>query len=159
MKKIFLVLATAALFAVSCNKEGDDNTVKPLEATFELTTDVAALPYGQPAEILGTATTEATLDSYTLTAVKKVAEEYVAVGEAQVLLLNTLIKRNIDRTVGPLEVRFLVLDSSGVRAERIAPKTSSSVALCFDKPYSKSKKFTCQAPPWEMGRGGARQRR
>ena len=84
MKKIFLVLATAALFAVSCNKEGDDNTVKPLEATFELTTDVAALPYGQPAEILGTATTEATLDSYTLTAVKKVAEEYVAVGEAQV---------------------------------------------------------------------------
>ncbi len=66
------------------NKEGgDDNKVKPLEATLELTTSVAELPYGQPTEILGTVTTTATLESYTLTAVKKVAEEYVAVGEAQ----------------------------------------------------------------------------
>ena len=85
MKKIFFALAAAALFAVSCNKDGgDDNTVKPLEATLELTTSVAELPYGQPAEILGTVTTAATLESYTLTAVKKVGEEYSAVGEAQV---------------------------------------------------------------------------
>ena len=84
MKKIFFALAAAALIAVSCNKEGgDDNKVKPLEATLELTTSVAELPYGQPTEILGTVTTTATLESYTLTAVKKVAEEYVAVGEAQ----------------------------------------------------------------------------
>lgn len=84
MKKIFFALAAAALFAVSCNKDGgDDNTVKPLEATLELTTSVAELPYGQPAEILGTVTTAATLESYTLTAVKKVGEEYTAVGEAQ----------------------------------------------------------------------------
>lgn len=84
MKKIFFALAAAALVAVSCNKEGgDDNKVKPLEATLELTTSVAELPYGQPTEILGTVTTTATLESYTLTAVKKVAEEYVAVGEAQ----------------------------------------------------------------------------
>ena len=84
MKKIFFALAAAALFAVSCNKDGgDDNTVKPLEATLELTTSVAELPYGQPAEILGTVTTAATLESYTLTAVKKAGEEYTAVGEAQ----------------------------------------------------------------------------
>ena len=84
MKKILFALAAAALVAVSCNKDGgDENTVKPLEATLELTTSVAELPYGQPTEILGTVTTTATLESYTLTAVKKVAEEYVAVGEAQ----------------------------------------------------------------------------
>ena len=57
--------------------------MKPLEATLELTTSVAELPYGQPAEILGTVTTAATLESYTLTAVKKAGEEYTAVGEAQ----------------------------------------------------------------------------
>ena len=85
MKKIFFALAAAALIAVSCNKEGgDDNKVKPLEATLELTTSVAELPYGEPAEILGTVTTTATLDSFTLTAVQKVGEEYSAVGEAQV---------------------------------------------------------------------------
>lgn len=85
MKKIFFALAAAALVAVSCNKDsGDDNKVKPLEATLELTTSVAELPYGQPAEILGTVTTAATLESYTLTAVQKVGEEYTAVGEAQV---------------------------------------------------------------------------
>lgn len=84
MKKILFALAAAALVAVSCNKDGgDENTVKPLEATLELTTEVAELPYGQPAEILGTVTTAATLESYTLTAVKKVGEEYTAVGEAQ----------------------------------------------------------------------------
>ena len=81
MKKIIFTLAAAAMVAVSCNKEGgNDNTVKPLEATLELTTEVAELPYGQPTEILGTVTTAATLESYTLTAVKKVGEEYVAVG-------------------------------------------------------------------------------
>ena len=85
MKKIFFALAAAALVAVSCNKEGgDDNKVKPLEATLELTTSVAELPYGQPTEILGTVTTAATLDSYTLTAVQKAGETYTAVGEAQV---------------------------------------------------------------------------
>ena len=85
MKKIFFALAAAALVAVSCNKEGgDDNKVKPLEATLELTTSVAELPYGQPTEILGTVTTAATLDSYTLTAVQKAGEAYTAVGEAQV---------------------------------------------------------------------------
>lgn len=85
MKKIFFALAAAALVAVSCNKAGgDDNKVKPLEATLELTTSVAELPYGQPTEILGTVTTAATLDSYTLTAVQKAGEAYTAVGEAQV---------------------------------------------------------------------------
>ena len=88
MKKILFALAAAALVAVSCDKTPDggevDNTPKPLEATLELTTDVAELPYGQPAEILGTVTTAATLESYTLTAVQKNGEEYVAVGEAQV---------------------------------------------------------------------------
>ena len=84
MKKIFFALAAAALVAVSCNKEGGDDKVKPLEATLELTTSVAELPYGEPAEILGTVTTTATLDSFTLTAVQKVGEEYSAVGEAQV---------------------------------------------------------------------------
>ena len=84
MKKNLFALAAAALGAVSCNKDGgDENTVKPLEATLELTTEVAELPYGQPAEILGTVTTAATLESYTLTAVKKAGEEYTAVGEAQ----------------------------------------------------------------------------
>ena len=84
MKKILFALAAAALVAVSCNKDGgDENTVKPLEATLELTTEVAELPYGQPAEILGTVTTAASLESYTLTAVKKAGEEYTAVGEAQ----------------------------------------------------------------------------
>ena len=88
MKKILFALAAAALVAVSCDKTPDggevDNTPKPLEATLELTTDVAELPYGQPTEILGTVTTAATLESYTLTAVQKNGEEYVAVGEAQV---------------------------------------------------------------------------
>ena len=86
MKKIFFALAAAAMVAVSCNKDGGDdkNKVKPLEATLELTTSVAELPYGEPAEILGTVTTTATLDSFTLTAVQKVGEEYSAVGEAQV---------------------------------------------------------------------------
>ena len=88
MKKILFALAAAALVAVSCDKTPNggevDNTPKPLEATLELTTDVAELPYGQPTEILGTVTTAATLESYTLTAVQKNGEEYVAVGEAQV---------------------------------------------------------------------------
>ena len=64
--------------------------------------------------------------------------------------------RNIDRTVGPLEVRFLVLDSFAMWGERIAPKTSSSVAIGFDKPYSKSRKFACQAPPLGDGQGEER---
>ena len=86
MKKILFALAAAALVAVSCNKEGGDDTnkVKPLEATLELTTTVSELPYGQPTEILGSVTTTATLESYTLTAVKKAGEAYEAVGEAQV---------------------------------------------------------------------------
>ena len=86
MKKILFALAAMALVAVSCNKDGGDDTTKetPLEATLELTTEVAELPYGEPFEVTGTVTTTATLDSYVLTAVKKVAEaEYVAVGEAQ----------------------------------------------------------------------------
>ena len=83
MKKTIFALAALALVFVSCNKDGGDDKVKPLDATLELTTSVAELPYGQPAEILGTVTTAATLESYTLTAVKKVGEEYTAVGEAQ----------------------------------------------------------------------------
>ena len=85
MKKILFALAAMAIVAVSCEKNPDEGgaTAKPLEATLELTTELAALPYGQPTEILGTITTEATLESYILTAVKKSGEEYVAVGEAQ----------------------------------------------------------------------------
>ena len=86
MKKTLFALAALALVAVSCKKDGGDDTAKetPLEATLELTTEVAELPYGEPFEVTGTVTTTATLDSYVLTAVKKVAEgEYVAVGEAQ----------------------------------------------------------------------------
>ena len=86
MKKTLFALAALALVAVSCKKDGGDDTTKetPLEATLELTTEVAELPYGEPFEVTGTVTTTATLDSYVLTAVKKVAEgEYVAVGEAQ----------------------------------------------------------------------------
>ena len=85
MKKTLFALAAMALFAVSCNNEGGDSTKEtPLDATFTVSTDLtAALPYGAPTEICGTAVTEATLDSYTLTAVKKAGEEYVAVGEAQ----------------------------------------------------------------------------
>ena len=74
-----------ALVAVSCNKEGGDDTkTTPLDATFTLTTELTeALPYGQPTTLEGTAVTNATLDSYVLTAVKKVGEAYEAVGEAQ----------------------------------------------------------------------------
>ena len=85
MKKTLFALALAAMFAVSCNNEnGDAGQTAELEATVELTTDVAELPYGQPTEILGTVVTNAKVDSYTLTAVKKVGEEYTAVGEPQV---------------------------------------------------------------------------
>ena len=85
MKKTLFAVAAMALLAVSCNKDGDKDQVKPLDATFTLTTELSeALPYGQPTVLSGTAVTAATLDSYTLTAVKKSGEAYVAVGEAQV---------------------------------------------------------------------------
>ena len=85
MKKTLFAVAALALLAVSCNKESGKDQVKPLDATFTLTTELSeALPYGQPTELSGTAVTAATLDSYTLTAVKKSGEAYVAVGEAQV---------------------------------------------------------------------------
>ena len=85
MKKTLFALAAMALVAVSCNKEGGDDTkTAPLDATFTLTTELTeALPYGQPTTLEGTAVTNATLDSYVLTAVKKVGEAYEAVGEAQ----------------------------------------------------------------------------
>ena len=85
MKKTLFALAAMALVAVSCNKNGgDDSKVAPLDATFTLSTVLTdALPYGQPTTLEGTAVTAATLDSYTLTAVKKTGETYVAVGEAQ----------------------------------------------------------------------------
>ena len=85
MKKTLFALAAMALVAVSCNKEGGDGTkTTPLDATFTLTTELTeALPYGQPTTLEGTAVTNATLDSYVLTAVKKVGEAYEAVGEAQ----------------------------------------------------------------------------
>ena len=85
MKKTLFALAAMALIAVSCNKDGGDDTkVVPLDATFTLTTELTeALPYGQPTTLEGTAVTTATLDSYVLTAVKKSGEAYVAVGEAQ----------------------------------------------------------------------------
>ena len=85
MKKTLFALAAMALVAVSCNKEGGDDTkTTPLDATFTLTTELTeALPYGQPTTLEGTAVTNATLDSYVLTAVKKVGEAYEAVGEAQ----------------------------------------------------------------------------
>lgn len=85
MKKTLFALAAMALVAVSCNKEGGDDTkTTPLDATFTLTTELTeALPYGQPTTLEGTAVTNATLESYVLTAVKKSGEEYVAVGEAQ----------------------------------------------------------------------------
>lgn len=85
MKKTLFAVAAMALLAVSCNKESGKDQVKPLDATFTLTTELSeALPYGQPTELSGTAVTTATLDSYILTAVKKSGEAYVAVGEAQV---------------------------------------------------------------------------
>lgn len=85
MKKTLFAFAAMALVAVSCNKNGGDDNVLPLDATFTLTTELdEALPYGQPTPLEGTAVTTATLDSYTLTAVKKSGETYVAVGEAQV---------------------------------------------------------------------------
>ena len=85
MKKTLFAVAAMTLLAVSCNKESGKDQVKPLDATFTLTTELSeALPYGQPTELSGTAVTTATLDSYTLTAVKKSGEAYVAVGEAQV---------------------------------------------------------------------------
>ena len=85
MKKTLFALAAMALVAVSCNKEGGDDTkTTPLDATFTLTTELTeALPYGQPTTLEGTAVTTATLDSYVLTAVKKVGEAYESVGEAQ----------------------------------------------------------------------------
>jgi hypothetical protein len=85
MKKTLFALAIAAMFAVSCNNEsGDAGQAGKLDAKVELTTVVAELPYGQPTEILGTVVTDAKVDSYTLTAVKKVADDYTAVGEPQV---------------------------------------------------------------------------
>ena len=85
MKKTLFALAIAAMFAVSCNNEsGDAGQAGKLDAKVELTTVVAELPYGQPTEILGTVVTDAKVDSYTLTAVKKVANDYTAVGEPQV---------------------------------------------------------------------------
>lgn len=85
MKKTLFALAAMALVAMSCNKDGgDDSKATPLDATFTLTTDLTeALPYGQPTTLEGTAVTEAKLTAYILTAVKKSGEEYVAVGEAQ----------------------------------------------------------------------------
>ena len=69
MKKTLFALAAMALVAVSCNKNGgDDSKVAPLDATFTLSTVLTdALPYGQPTTLEGTAVTAATLDSYTLT--------------------------------------------------------------------------------------------
>ena len=85
MKKTLFALAIAAIFAVSCNNESSDaGQAGKLDAKVELTTVVAELPYGQPTEILGTVVTDAKVDSYTLTAVKKVANDYTAVGEPQV---------------------------------------------------------------------------
>ena len=84
MKKTLFAVAVMALLSVSCNKETGNEQVKPLDATFTLSTELSeALPYGQPTVISGTAVTTAALDSYTFTAVKKVGEAYEAVGEPQ----------------------------------------------------------------------------
>ena len=84
MKKTLFAVAVMELLSVSCNKETGNEQVKPLDATFTLSTELSeALPYGQPTVISGTAVTTAALDSYTFTAVKKVGEAYEAVGEPQ----------------------------------------------------------------------------
>ena len=84
MKKSLFVIAAMALAFVACDKPGTGGNDKPLDANLTLTTELTeALPYGQPTEICGTIETAEALETYTLTAVKKAGEEYVAVGEAQ----------------------------------------------------------------------------
>ena len=84
MKKSLFVIAAMALAFVACDKPGTGGNDKPLDANLTLTTELTeALPYGQPTEISGTIETAEALETYTLTAVKKAGEEYVAVGEAQ----------------------------------------------------------------------------
>ena len=84
MKKSIFALAAMAIAFVACDKPGTGGNDKPLDANLTLTTELTeALPYGQPTEISGTIETAEALETYTLTAVKKAGEEYVAVGEAQ----------------------------------------------------------------------------
>lgn len=83
MKKTLFVLSIAALVFASCDKNGENGKLKPLDATLEFEVPSVELVYGEPATISAVAVTEATLDKVVLKAVKKSGETYEAVGEEQ----------------------------------------------------------------------------
>ena len=84
MKKTIFALAALALVFVSCNKDGGDDKVKPLDATLTFAQESVELVYGEPTVIAGTIQTSATVSQAVLTGVKGQDEaSYVAVGEAQ----------------------------------------------------------------------------
>ncbi|MGM9788406.1 MAG: hypothetical protein ACI3ZF_05850 [Candidatus Cryptobacteroides sp.] len=85
MKKTLFIFSLAALVLVGCNKNaGEDNTVKPLDATVEFAEASLSLVYGEPVTVAATVVTEAALEKASLQAVKKVDETtYEAVGEVQ----------------------------------------------------------------------------
>ena len=83
MKKTLFVLSIAALVFASCDKNGENGKLKPLDATLEFEVPSVELVYGEPATISAVAVTEATLDKVVLKAVKKSGEAYEAVGEEQ----------------------------------------------------------------------------
>ena len=70
MKKTIFALAALALVFVSCNKDGGDDKVKPLDATLTFAQESVELVYGEPTVIAGTIQTSATVSQAVLTGVK-----------------------------------------------------------------------------------------
>ncbi len=80
MKKIFLIAAAALIGFAACNKDDGGNKTKSFDATFELTSELGDLTYGEPVTVTGTVVTEASVDAVSFTGVD---DEGNAVGEEQ----------------------------------------------------------------------------
>lgn len=81
MKKSLLFAAALTMLFAGCSKNNEDN--KTLDADFVLET-VQALPYGEPAALTGTITSNTAVEKAVFTGAKKAADgTYTLVGEAQ----------------------------------------------------------------------------
>lgn len=83
MKKILLFAAMAAFAFAACDKnngEDDGSTAAVLEATFDLTSELGDLTYGEPVTVTGTLTSASPIDGVSFTGVN---DEGTAVGEVQ----------------------------------------------------------------------------
>ena len=81
MKKSLLFAAALTMLFAGCSKNNEDN--KTLDVDFVLVT-VQALPYGEPAALTGTITSNTAVEKAVFTGAKKAADgTYTLVGEAQ----------------------------------------------------------------------------